>query len=771
MPAKIIDGRAMDGVREGYVPTDELEISPSLPIWDGERPDPDPVTYEVLRHNLWNINEEHGSTIVKVSGSPIAAFGRDFNPCIMDAYGDFIFFGPYLQFHAGMQDLTVKWILENRSVNPGIADGDMFLHNDVWVGTSHQQDTATMCPVFWEGELFCWVGSTLHFPDLGGPTPGGWCPTATTVFEEPVPMPPVKIVEGGVLRRDLEEMWVRRSRMPESVALELRAVIAGNTVARDRILGLIRRYGAGTVKAVMERVVDDAEQAFLDKLQRVPDGVWTSQSFVEIAGPGDRGVYRGVLTVTKRGDTLEFSNRGTDPQVGSLNVGYAGWRGGILSVVNPLLCYDSLFAVGGALRHIKFDPEPGTLTCASFPASVSNGGAVGVEFSLALANDAIVRLMACDEQLRHELTCVTGTSIWPIASLSGTNQWDEYFSYVLLDFFDAPMGAQAWRDGIHTSGTFWGPLQVAPNVEETEQNNPILYLRRQEMTDSAGAGKYTSGAGSIVTYIAHGTDEILHQVATSGVAVPTSLGSFGGHPGVPNAFKIKRGTNIRSDWFADARIPATLEDLEGDLHVIRPQEANFIQTPDDVYEVWCSTGGGWGDPLDREPRKVAEDVELGYCSRESAEAIFGTVLRDDGTLDEPATKARRQEHRDERLSGVDGGRASGNGAGPPADRDVLMAVGEYLVVQRDTSGIARFACSRCGFDLGAVDANYKEVCVHKDRPITDLGPRFPDPAYFVDAAILCREYYCPGCATLMQLDITRAEDPVLSDLVLNIAPA
>src|SRR5262249_21140225 len=154
---------AMDGVHEPYIPSAPLALDPSLVLWDEEPVDVDPVTFEVIRHNLWHTNEEHGETIVKVSGSPIAAFGQDFNTCIMDARGDYVFFGPYLQFHAGMLDLSVKWILEHRSANPGIRDGDMWLHNDPWVGTTHQSDAATLCPVFVDGRLFCWVGNTLHF--------------------------------------------------------------------------------------------------------------------------------------------------------------------------------------------------------------------------------------------------------------------------------------------------------------------------------------------------------------------------------------------------------------------------------------------------------------------------------------------------------------------------------------------------------------------------------------------------------------------------------
>ena len=110
--------------------------------------------------------------------------------------------------------MQVKWTLENRSDNPGIADGDMFLANDPWVGAAHQMDVMLLCPVFWEGELFCWVTNCLHQYDIGGITPGSFCPSARDAFDEGILMPPIKIVENDEIRRDIEEVYLRSSRKP-----------------------------------------------------------------------------------------------------------------------------------------------------------------------------------------------------------------------------------------------------------------------------------------------------------------------------------------------------------------------------------------------------------------------------------------------------------------------------------------------------------------------------------------------------------------------------
>ncbi|NQV21857.1 MAG: hydantoinase B/oxoprolinase family protein, partial [Rhodospirillales bacterium] len=159
-----------DGVTEPYIPGPALNISPKLKLHRTWETDIDPVTYEVVRHNLWNINEEHGATIQRISGSPVAMYALDLNPTILTEDAEFVYFGPYMQYMSGVTDTQVKWILENRSDNPGIKDGDMFLANDPWVGAAHQMDVMLICPVFWEGELFCWVTNCLHQYDIGGIT-------------------------------------------------------------------------------------------------------------------------------------------------------------------------------------------------------------------------------------------------------------------------------------------------------------------------------------------------------------------------------------------------------------------------------------------------------------------------------------------------------------------------------------------------------------------------------------------------------------------------
>ena len=128
-----------NGVDQPYVPPPELSISAKLRLHTDFDDALDPVTFEVIRHNLWQINEEHGATIQRISGSPVAMYALDLNPSILTEDAEFVYFGPYMQYMSGVTDTQVKWTLENRSDNPGINAGDMFIANDPWVGAAHHK--------------------------------------------------------------------------------------------------------------------------------------------------------------------------------------------------------------------------------------------------------------------------------------------------------------------------------------------------------------------------------------------------------------------------------------------------------------------------------------------------------------------------------------------------------------------------------------------------------------------------------------------------------
>ena len=638
-------------------------------------------------------------TIQRISGSPVAMYAFDLNSSIFTEDGEFIYYGPYQLYMSGVSDVQVKWTLEYRSGNPGIFEGDMFLSNDPWVGAAHQMDVTLLNPVFWEGKLFCWITNVLHQYDVGGITPGSFCPNARDAFDEGILIPPIKIVERGELRRDIEGVYLRASRKPYLVALDLRAQIAGNLTATKRVTQLIARYGPDVVKGVMRKIIDNAEAAFLAKMAKLPDGAWRERSYVEVAKVGDRGTYPVMLTMRKEGDRLVFDNAGTAPQTGAINTTYSGWRGSILTALNELLCWDQLYAIGGALRHIEFRPALGAFTCATHPASVSTAPVQAMEISLYPAYNTLSKMLSCHPELKRDAMCIGGTSQFPLTCFRGIDQWGERFGYLLLDPMVGAIGAFSFRDGIATGGQVRSPICRIGNVEHNEQSFPILTLYRRENTDSGGAGKYRGGNSAITAFIPHGTSEIEHETESSGAAIPTAPGLAGGYPACTNAYEFKRDSDIL-DWFRARRLPGDIAELGGQDELLQLRQTDIHQGPSDVYAVAFAAGAGYGDPIERDPERVREDVEVEDISREAARDIFRVVLvGDEPEVDHAATAALRRQAFVDRL---------GREPRPPVSPrpPVVTHVTEYLDLVAADGG-QMLACARCGHTLCAVGENYK----------------------------------------------------------------
>ena len=742
-----------NGVENPYVPPRELRISDKLKLHRNWSEDVDPVTYEVVRHNLWQINEEHGATIQRLSGSPVAMYALDLNPSILTEDAEFVYFGPYMQYMSGVTDTQVKWTLEFRSDNPGINEGDMFIANDPWVGAAHQQDVMLLCPVFWKGELFCWVTNCLHQYDIGGITPGSFCPSAESVYEEGILLPPLKIIENYEVRRDIEAVYLRASRKPDLVALDFRAQIAGNTTARERVLELIKRYGPEVVKGVMKRVVDNSEKAYLEKMSRLPDGEWYDRTYIEACRPGDRRTHRVVLGLRKEGNKLTFFNDGSAAQEGAMNATYSGWRGSIMVAANQLLCWDQYFAPGGALRHIDFDPTPGTLNCADFPASVSTAPIQSMEISLYPAYNVISKMIYPDQEMRRDIMCIGGTSQWPATIFRGIDQWGERYGYLLVDPIGGAIGAFSVADGINTGGQSRTPICQLPNIEHTEQSFPLLFLYRKELADSGGAGEYRGGLSAESCFIPHNTETVTQDTLSSGNAVPTSSGMMGGYPSATNAYTFVRNSDV-FERLKSSTMPEDASEVKGDTVVLQLREENFEQHPSDVYAVRWTGGGGFGDPFERSVEDIEQDLDDYAVTAAAARDIYGAVVSNDGRVDALATAEKRGKIRRDRVNG---------GAPQAREGEIAFSATSGLDMRKDGAG-RYWACNKCAADLGPANENYKDYCLREDNAVSSSNPLIGEPGAFIDDKAEFRQFFCRGCGTLIDNEIAVSTDPILFDL-------
>jgi N-methylhydantoinase B len=645
--------------RSGAPRRHELKVAEDLELYelpdeDAAIADLDPVTYEVLRHRLQRINEEQANAIARVSGSPVVSSAQDFNVVIADEVGNVVAVGTYVLWHGVILDMLIKAVIEMRSGDVGINEGDMFLVNDPFLGAGHYNDVAILCPIFYEGKLISWTGSMLHQLDVGGNAFGSFCTNAQDPFDEPRPFPPVKICENGRIRADVEAIWLSHSRLPDFLALDLRAQVAGNNVASRRIAEVIDEYGAHTYATVLKKMISEADVRFRERLRKIPDGRWRHIEYVDKSGIGDDRIHKLSLTLEKRADKLLFDTTGTDPQVGILNCSHGGFRAGSLFPILQYLCFDLPWASSGMLRNIEYRSEPGSILDARPPGLVSCAGATGLYTSMNLAQQCVSKMLLASEELQDEAVAMNMAS-WTLMMLSGTTQYGTPLLGFLMDPMAGSVGARPNKDGSDTGGIIHSPQSAQPQIELYELQYPMLYLYRREEPDMGGAGRYRGGTSLGLAYVPHDAPEpIAIRTLAAGVSFPNNLGLSGGEPGGTIRYEMYRESDIT---FPGERLPADVEDIGG-IRELLDFKGGTQQAMGDALVVRCSSSGGYGDPIEREPEQVAEDVRNGYVHAETANRVYGVVLDADGQPDDEASATRRQQIIDERRRGSKLGQGS-----------------------------------------------------------------------------------------------------------------
>ena len=752
-----------DGVARGYVPAEPLPIDSSLALHETDSADVDPVTFEVIRYALLNANVEHGQTLQRLCVSPVTMLARDFQPSILTQRGELVFLGPYLQYFSNAQSLTVKWILEHRSADPGIGPGDMFLSNDPYVGTPHQPDTIVAAPVFVGEQLFCWVANVLHHSDIGGSVVGSFCIDAADIFTDPPAFPPFKIVEAGRLRSDLEQVFLRQSRLPGMVQMDLRAAVSANTITVRKIEALVSRYGADAVKTVMSRVLDAGEELFRERLREIPDGTWSHRLYAEASHTGDSGLYRYQLTLRKRGDELFVDNAGTDPQAGSINVTYAGLVGAFLAALTASLTPDLAGAYGGVYRRVHFDPVPGTLSCADFPAAVSPSGVFTMELLISLAGSVIAKMVASGPAELRDRALGPAQPHWYGTIIAGQLASGAPYIAVNANNMIGALPASSDADGTDFGGHFWIPEGIASNVEETEQLYPMLYLYRRAMRCGAdGAGTRRGGRSIIEAYVPWGTPGMAAALYIDD-SFPKAVGPFGANPSSMGRVTVRHGIGL-ADAFAAGVVPQDLAALPGVEQPVDHKGPLVMLGPDSVIEWTGANNPGYGDPLTRDPHDVAGDAAAGWLDRGAATRVYGVVWTAEGELDEAATSELRARRLRERLAG-----AVLPAGGPPrcADPDaVLRPVGGDLGMSIVDGQPSEWVSLTGRVLFGPVSGDYRSACAVRQTPVNDVAPEFATRPDRPGAAIRLREYLCPVSGVRLTTELIREGDDPVPDMAL-----
>lgn len=748
---------------DGYIPDDAIEVDSSVEFHSEFDQDIDPITYEVLRSKFWNLNWDHQETLRRASGSLVVIYGYDFNTSIQTEDGEGVVFGPGNLFFAGCADLCVKWTLEYRAGTIGINPGDVFIQNDPWVGTNHQMDTAVFAPVFVDGKLFSWVYNVVHQREIGGVEPGGFVQQAKDVYSEATFMPPMKLVAEGTLREDVLDMWTRRSRLPDLMALETKAQLAGVAFAKNRLEEMIERYGAATVKGAMRGVIDTTAKTVGQRLSKLPDATWRDVRYVAGASPDDNTLYKFGLTFEKRGDRIRVTNDGTDKSAGSFNITRGVLRSLVANALIPTLAYDQYLCGAGVLRQIDFDvPGDDRITSARHPAAVSTS--IGLTTAGAQAHYLASKMLSANPELRHHVFAASCLHTLVVNQVFGYGDDGALYQNFPFDSNVGAIGAFTFRDGIDHGGGVLSNFNPAGSCEGYEREIPYLYLYRKEMPASGGHGQYRGGCSFVVGLVGQGTDD--GYISSGGLfqTVTQGIGLVGGYPATAGLMRHATDTDIRT-YLQKGMLPGSPTELENLVPTLSPPPPKKFDNrliESDVFETWALPGAGYGDPLLRDPDAVATDAKSDRLLGNDAAEVYGVVLNDEFEVDSDATDKARSELRQQRVRAANAPRAprDGKADGSP----VAHALATVAVFAGDD---ATLACSHCSQILGDGASGYRTGCAELEITLPSISPYFGAPESQVDDALVFRRYLCPGCGSALDGEICRPQDHPVDDLTVT----
>ena len=570
----------------------------------------DPITFAVIYNRLLTINREMGITMVNTSISPIFAETHDFSCAICDWDCRIVSQVDGVPSHTASAMESVKAIVDY--FGDDINDGDIFVLNDPYMGGTHLQDVTIMKPVFYNGRIQFISINRAHHGDVGGMEPGSYCPNATELYHEGVRIPPLRIYKNNEPIMDVINMIRHNTRMVDDIWVDMKAQVASCNVGEKRIIEMMEKYGEEKTRETIEDIHLYAESRMRAEIEKLPDGDYFGEAHLDGDGFSDEPIDIKVK-ITIKGDTAYVDFDGSSPQVTGpsnspkANTDTCVYVAFLTTVTTPDIPHNE-----GVYRPIVITAPEGSVVNSNFPAPVA----------YCTLDTACAILEACWMALSDILPdrVPAGWNRWNGPTITGIDSRSGDF-YVMFGFngFGGAGGAKG-MDGRHYigDGIDLGGL-IAPNIETTEVDYPILTTFNEFTTDSCGDGEYRGGCGAgyqIRFYEDAETDIVMFG---DGRKFPP-YGLFGGGEGTVNMAYLNEGEEGEQ-----------LLDSKGVSHVSGPQ----------TFTSYPSGGGGWGDPKKRDAKVVAMDARNEIISVKAAREIYGVALNDDFTVNEEETKKLR----------------------------------------------------------------------------------------------------------------------------------
>jgi N-methylhydantoinase B len=576
---------------------------------------PDPITLEVVREALSSIVREMRVTLVRTSYSSILYEGEDFSCVLMSPEAEIVAMSAG-QDHP-LHIVPIAWSMKavREKFGDDVRPGDVFLHNDPYTGGTHLNDVAMIYPFFAEGALFLSPVVRAHWADVGGMTSGSISGAVTEIYQEGVRIPPIRVADRGVLNQAVLDVLFANMRIPRDREGDFHAMVGTCRKAAERVEELLGRHGVATVRACITGLLDRAERRMRDRIRALPAGTYRYDAYLE-GGREQLELLPIRAAVTVGGDSITVDLTGSAPQTsGPSNVGPAMAPTGAFTIIKSFL--DPAGDVNsGAFRPLSVIAPEGTIVNARPPAPC--GGMVEVKYGV---ESAVMGALA--QAIQGQVTGDLkggGNHAYLGGVDPGTGE-----PFVFYEYPAGGTGAWDGGDGNNALRAFTeSDMTTIQPVEAVEQKYPIRVERTTLREDSGGDGRWRGGLGLSRELRLLAPDARFSALAEKNILPP--FGVCGGAAGAPNRFVVAREGRV----VEPSALPGKI--------------SGFPVRGGDVVLLQSSGGGGYGDPLERDPEAVARDVADGYVSAAKAASVYGVVLAG-GRADADATARRRAELR------------------------------------------------------------------------------------------------------------------------------
>jgi len=581
-------------------------------------PSIDRVGLTLLHKQLVNICDEMAVSMMRTAYSPIFSEGLDFSTLILDRRGNLIATAGLNPAMLGASLYAATWIIGE--IGPeNFDEGDVWIHNDPYRGGSHMPEHMMITPIYIDGEIAAYVGNIAHLAEIGGMAPGSFAATATDVYQEGLRLPPIRLFRRGEAVRDVWRIMLANHRTPANTWGDLHAMLGSLRVGERRLRQLFEERGVERLSEAFGHIQDFTDTYLREEISNLPDGVYYGEDSFDDDGISDRP-YWVRLSVIVDGDELIFDYSQSDEQaIGPINAPYvvtlSASLNGLLYVLGRNIPVNA-----GLNRAIRVVAPAGTICCVRLP-----GACVGGQ----------------TEYQPRVMEMVLGTILGQIlpdraAAASGNTSLNFLFGGVhpaTGDYFaHYHFEANGWGGRATTDGN---NAQIVPHancrntpVEIFETRWPWIHERYGLNVDTAGPGRHRGGLG--IERIMEVAGGVITVSALADRAKRAPWGLWGGGDGSTTRIELQRAGESGYRSFQDH------------FNLVSPTKFTNVRLgAGDKVRLVSPSGGGYGDPLERDPSLVAVDVREGFVSVESAGRLYGVMFGADGAVDEAATAARR----------------------------------------------------------------------------------------------------------------------------------